>query len=69
MLLYEVNEKNHPFIKHELFYYHLENNERFLDEFSVLSVEKNPIAQIDLFRLKDRILRIHYLGFTRSIQF
>ncbi|MBT5402279.1 MAG: S8 family serine peptidase [Crocinitomicaceae bacterium] len=62
-------DKNHPFIKHELFYYHLENKEGFLDEFSVLSVEKNPIVKIGLDSLEDRILRIHYYGFTRSIQF
>lgn len=62
-------DENHPFIKHELFYYHLENGDGFLDEFSVIAVSENPIATIDLFSLRGKTLRFHYLGNTRELKF
>ena len=61
-------DEEHPFEKRELFYYHIENNANYLDEFSVVSVDENPILQLDIENLNGT-LRFHYRGVTKEIHF
>ena len=61
-------DEDHPFEKRELFYYHIENNANYLDEFSVVSVDENPILQLDIENLNGT-LRFHYRGVTKEIHF
>ncbi|MFT7614732.1 MAG: serine protease AprX [Parvicellaceae bacterium] len=61
-------DADHPFVKKEHFYYHVENDSVFLDEYSVLSVRDNPILTLNLDKMKGKTLRFHYRGYTQEMK-
>lgn len=63
----EIDEE-HPFAKRELFYYHVENDSSYLDEYSVLTVRDNPILTLNMGNLKGKTLRFHYRGYTEEMK-
>jgi len=65
---HEQIDREHPFAKQELFYYHIENDSNYLDEFSVVSVDENPILQLDIEDLKGKTVRFHYRGVTEELK-
>jgi hypothetical protein len=65
---HEQIDGEHPFEKHELFYYHIENDSNYLDEFSVVSVNENPILRLDVEDLKGKTVRFHYRGVTKELK-
>jgi len=65
---HEQIDREHPFEKQELFYYHIENDSNYLDEFSVISVDENPILQLDIEDLKGKTVRFHYRGVTKELK-
>ena len=61
-------DSEHPFSKKELFYYHIENDSNYLDEYSVLSVRDNPILTVNIEEMKGKTLRFHYRGYTEEMK-
>jgi len=61
-------DEEHPFVKKEHFYYHIQNDSLFLDEYSVLSVRDNPVITINLETLKGKTIRFHYRGYTEEMK-
>ena len=65
---HEQIDREHPFKKQELFYYHIENDLNYLDEFSVVAVNENPVLQLDIEGLKGKTVRFHFRGVTNELK-
>ncbi len=61
-------DEEHPFSKRELFYFHVENDSNYLDEYSVFSVRENPVLTVNLDNFEGKTLRFHYRGYTETMK-
>ena len=53
--------------KHPYFYFHIVNNLGYLDSYKVLTVIQKNILTLPKSQYKNKTLRFHYRGFTKSI--
>ncbi len=53
--------------KHPYFYFHIENQSGYLDSYKVITVVQKDILTLPKSQYKNKILRFHYRGFTKSI--
>ena len=53
---------------HPYFYFHVENNEGYLDSYKVLSVIQKDILTLNTDEFKNKTLRFHYRGYTLMVE-
>lgn len=63
----ENKDKKNVIIKPNVFYYHIENIDGYLDEYKVISVNQKEIVKLNIDKYRGKTLRFHYLGYTEEI--